>query len=304
MIGPGTEKDITMNNDVFITCALTGAGDTTGKSPYVPVTPEQIADSAIKAAKAGAAIAHIHVRDIETGQGNRDREAFREVVARIRDSDTDVIINLTTGMGGDYTPDPDDPSRAAEGSDMASPEDRVLHIEELLPEICSLDVATMNFPDGAFMNVPSHLRIMADQIKAAGIKPELECFDLGHVRLANQLIKEGHIDEPPLFQICLGVPWGAPADPESLITMRNLLPEGANWSAFGISRMQIPIAATSVIGGGNVRVGLEDNLYLDRGVLATNEQLVDRAVGVIERLGSKVLSPAETRQKLGLTQQH
>ncbi|MBT6202748.1 MAG: 3-keto-5-aminohexanoate cleavage protein [Alphaproteobacteria bacterium] len=293
-----------MNNEVFITCALTGAGDTTGKSPHVPVTPEQIAKSAIEAAEAGATIAHIHVRDIATGQGNRDREAFRETVARIRDSNTDVIINLTTGMGGDYTPDPENPSQAAEGSDMASPEDRVLHIEELLPEICSLDVATMNFPHGAFMNVPAHLRIMADRIKAAGVKPELECFDLGHVRLAKQLIKEGHIDEPPLFQLCMGVPWGAPGDPESLLMMRNLLPENADWSAFGISRMQIPMAAQSVIAGGNVRVGLEDNLYLDRGVLATNGRLVERAVEVIERLGARIMSPAETRQKLGLTQQH
>ncbi|MBC6438879.1 MAG: 3-keto-5-aminohexanoate cleavage protein [Rhodospirillales bacterium] len=293
-----------MNNDVFITCALTGAGDTTDRSPHVPVTPEQIADSAIKAARAGAAIAHIHVRDIETGQGNRDRDNFREVVTRIRDSDTDVIINLTTGMGGDYVPDPDDPGRAAEGCDMASPEDRVLHIEELLPEICSLDVATMNFTHGAFMNVPAHLRVMADRIKAAGVKPELECFDLGHVRLATQLIAEGHIREPPLFQLCLGVPWGAPSDPETLLAMRNMLPENAHWSAFGISRMQIPMAAQAVIAGGNVRVGLEDNLYLDRGVLATNEQLVERAVGVVERLGCNVMSPAETRQKLGLSKQH
>jgi len=187
---------------------------------------------------------------------------------------------------------------------MASPEERVLHIEELLPEICSLDIATMNFTHGAFMNVPAHLRIMADRIKAAGVKPELECFDLGHVRLANQLIKESHLEEPPLFQLCLGVPWGAPADTESLIAMRNLLPENAHWSAFGISRMQIPMAAQSVIGGGNVRVGLEDNLYLDRGVLATNEQLVERAVGVVERLGCRIMSPAETRQHLGLTKQH
>ncbi|MBT6510058.1 MAG: 3-keto-5-aminohexanoate cleavage protein, partial [Rhodospirillaceae bacterium] len=168
----------------------------------------------------------------------------------------------------------------------------------------SLDVATMNFPHGAFMNVPAHLRIMADRIKAAGVKPELECFDLGHVMLAKQLIKEGHIDEPPLFQLCMGVPWGAPGDPESLLMMRNLLPENADWSAFGISRMQIPMAAQSVIAGGNVRVGLEDNLYLDRGVLATNGRLVERAVEVIERLGARIMSPAETRQKLGLTQQH
>ncbi len=293
-----------MNTDVFITCALTGAGDTVDKSDKVPVTPEQIANDAIEAAKAGAAIAHIHVRDIETGQGNRDPELFRETVARIRDSDTDVIINLTTGMGGDFVPDPDDPTKLAEGSDMASAEDRVIHIEELLPEICSLDVATMNFTHGAFMNVPQVLRVMADRIKAAGVKPELECFDLGHVRLANQLIKEGHIAEPPLFQLCMGVPWGAPSDPESVIAMRNLLPENAMWSGFGISRMQMPMAAQMVILGGNVRVGLEDNLYLSRGVLASNGQLVERAVDIVENLGARVMTPAETREKLGLTQQH
>ena len=293
-----------MNTDVFITCALTGAGDTVGKSDKVPVTPEQIAESAIEAAEAGAAIAHIHVRDIETGQGNRDPELFRETVARIRDSNTDVIINLTTGMGGDFVPDSDDPSQLADGSDMASAEDRVIHIEELLPEICSLDVATMNFTDGAFMNVPHVLRVMADRIKAAGVKPELECFDLGHVRLANELIREGHIEEPPLFQLCMGVPWGAPADPESVIAMRNLLPENAMWSGFGISRMQMPMAAQMVILGGNVRVGLEDNLYLSRGVLASNGQLVERAVDIVENLGARVMSPAETREKLGLTRQH
>ncbi|MCE2521140.1 MAG: 3-keto-5-aminohexanoate cleavage protein [Alphaproteobacteria bacterium] len=292
-----------MNTDVFITCAVTGAGDTTEKSPHVPVTPEAIANAAIEAARAGAAIAHIHVRDVTTGKGNRDRDAFREVVARVRDSECDVIINLTTGMGGDYVPDADDPGRASPGSDMTSPEERVLHVEELLPEICSLDVATMNFTDGAFINVPDHLRVMGERIAKAGVKPELECFDLGHVRLANQLITEGVIEEPPLFQICLGVPWGAPADPESLIAMRNLLPKNAHWSAFGISRMQIPMAAQAVISGGNVRVGLEDNLYLSRGVLATNGQLVERAVEVVERLGARIMSPAETRQKLSLTKQ-
>ena len=293
-----------MKNEVFVTCAVTGAGDTTARSHHVPVTPEEIANAAIEAAKAGAAIAHIHVRDVETGQGNRDRDAFRQAVARVRESDHDVILNLTTGMGGDYVPDPDDPGRASRESDMASPGERVLHVEELLPEICSLDVATMNFTDGAFINVPEHLRAMADRIRAAGVKPELECFDLGHVRLANQLIAEGHIEEPPLFQICLGVPWGAPSDPESLIAMRNLLPTNAHWSAFGISRMQFPMAAQAVISGGNVRVGLEDNLYLSRGVLASNGELVERAVEIVERLGARVMSPAETRQKLGLTKQH
>lgn len=293
-----------MRDEAFITCALTGAGDTASRSPHVPVTPAEIAAAAIEAAQAGAAIVHIHVRDVRTGKGNRDRAAFRETVARIRDSATDVVVNLTTGMGGDYKPDPSDPGRAAPGCDMASPEERVAHVEELLPEICSLDVATMNFPDGAFMNVPAHLRIMADRIQAAGVKPELECFDLGHVRLAGQLIAEGHVASPPLLQLCLGVPWGAPADTASLLAMRNLLPAGAHWSAFGISRMQMPMAAQAVVAGGHVRVGLEDNLYLKRGVLATNGQLVERAVEIVERLGCRVMTPAETRQLLGLTRQH
>ena len=293
-----------MNDEVFITCAVTGAGDTVGKSPHVPVTPGEIAGAALEAAEAGAAVAHIHVRDVETGQGNRDRDHFREVVALVRESPTDVVLNLTTGMGGDFVPDPERPGRAAPGCDMAPPEERVLHVEELLPEICSLDVATMNFADGAFMNVPAHLRIMAGRIRDAGVRPELECFDLGHVRLANQLIAEGHISEPALFQICLGVPWGAPADTESLLAMRNLLPAGACWSAFGIGRMQMPMAAQAAIAGGHVRVGLEDNLYLSRGELATNAQLVRRAVEIVERLGCRVMSAAETRDRLGLTRQH
>lgn len=291
-----------MNPNVIISCAVTGAGDTTSKHDGVPVTPEQIADAAISAAQAGAAIAHIHVRNPETGQGSRDVGLFTEVVERVRASDTDVIINLTAGMGGDWIPDPQDWNRGAAGSDMIGPDERLAHVEALKPDICSLDCGTMNFgDDNTYISTPSILRSMAAKIKSLGVKPELEVFDLGHVRLARQLIDEGLIDEPPLFQICLGIPWGAPADAESMIAMRNALPHGANWAGFGISRTEMPMVAQAAILGGNVRVGLEDNLYLDRGVLASNADLVQRAREIIERLGSKIATPDEARNQLGLS---
>jgi uncharacterized protein (DUF849 family) len=291
-----------MNNEVVITCALTGAGDTVGKHAGVPVTPAQVADSAIEAAKAGAAIVHVHVRDPQTGKGARDPALFREVVTRIRGSGTDVVLNLTAGMGGDWLPSESDPSVGGPGTDMAGPEERLLHVEELLPEICSLDCGTMNFGDGnsIYINPPGYLRTMAKRIKERGVKPELEVFDLGHIRLARQMIDEGLITEPPLFQICLGLAWGAGADTASMKTMCDALPPNANWTGFGVSRMQMPMAAQAVLLGGHVRVGLEDNLYLDRGVLASNGQLVERAVEIVERLGARVLGPDEARQKLGL----
>ncbi len=291
-----------MNRDVIITCAVTGAGDTVGKHSGVPVTPEQVANAAIEAAKAGAAIAHIHVRDPETGQGSRDSALFCEAVERVRANDTDVIINLTAGMGGDWVPSDEDPSIGGPGTDMIGPEERLAHVVELLPEICSLDCGTMNFGDGNYVYVspPSYLRTMAEKVKELGVKPELEVFDLGHVRFAEQMIDEGLVDDPPLFQICLGLPWGAGADTASMKTMADALPENANWAGFGISRMEMPMVAQAVLLGGNVRVGLEDNLYLERGVLATNGQLVERAVEIIERLGARVLGPVEAREKLGL----
>lgn len=289
-----------MLNEVFITCAVTGAGDTAGRHPDLPVTPAQIAEAAIEAAKAGAAIAHVHVRDPDTGQGARAPELFRETVARIRDSDTDVVLNLTTGMGGDFYWNPADPYRAGPGSDLADAAERVQHVLELKPEICSFDIATMNFFDSAFICTPELLVEMGELIKASGTKPELECFDLGQVRLANHLIEQGVVDSPPLFQICLGVPWGAPADTESMLAMRNLLPADAIWSGFGISRLQMPMVAQAAILGGNARVGLEDNLYLDRGQLASNGQLVGRAVEILERMGAQVVGPAEVRQMLDL----
>ena len=291
-----------MNTEVIITCAVTGAGDTAGRHPGLPVTPRQVAEAAIEAANAGAAVAHVHVRDPETGKGSRDPALFREAVARIRDSGTDVVINLTAGMGGDWVPSDEDPSLPGPGTDMIGPAERLVHVEELRPEICSLDCGTLNFGSGneIYISTPSYLKAMAERVKAWGVKPELEVFDLGHIRFARSMIDEGLIEEPPLFQICLGIPWGAGADTATMMAMRDALPDGAHWAGFGISRMEMPMVAQALLLGGNVRVGLEDNLYLDKGVLASNGQLVERAVEIVERLGARVLSPQEARAKLGL----
>jgi uncharacterized protein (DUF849 family) len=289
-----------MSNEVIVTCAVTGAGDTVSRSDLVPVTPAAIAAACIEAARAGAAIAHVHVRDPRTGQGSREVALYREVVERVRDSGTDVILNLTTGMGGDYVPDETDPARAGAGSDLVPPAVRLAHIEVLRPEICSLDCGTMNFGTGVFMNTPAHLEHMAARIHALRVKPELEVFELGHIRFAKELIARGLIEPPPLFQLCLGVPWGAPADLRSLMAMHEALPPAALWSAFGIGREQLPMVAQAVLLGGNVRVGLEDNLYLARGQLATNGELVARAVELIGRLGRRVASAASARQMLQL----
>ena len=294
-----------MNYDVIVTCAVTGAGDTVGKHPGVPVTPQQIADAAIEAAKAGAAIAHLHVRDPDTGQGSRDPDLFRQAVELVRESDTDVVINLTAGMGGDWVPSDDDPSVGGPGTDMIGPEERLVHVEALRPEICSLDCGTMNFGNGneTYISTPGYLRQMASMIKEWGVKPELEVFELGQIRFARQMVEEGLIETPAMFQLCLGIPWGADATTDSMKAMRDALPDGVNWASFGISRMQMPMVAQAVIMGGNVRVGLEDNIYLDRGVLASNGQLVERAVEIIERLGARVLTPQEAREKLHLRKQ-
>ena len=291
-----------MNYDVVVTCAVTGAGDTTGKSPHVPVTPKDIAAAAIEAAKAGAAIAHIHVRDPETGKGSRDPKLFKEVVDRVRDSGTDVVINLTAGMGGDWVPSDENPAMPGPGTDMISAEERLAHVHECLPEICSLDCGTLNFGNGneIYISTPPMLRRMAALTKEWGVKPELEVFELGHIRFATQMIHEGLIAEPPMFQICLGIPWGADQTVDTMKAMKDHLPQGANWAGFGISRMQMPMAATAVAMGGNVRVGLEDNIYLDRGVLATNGQLVTRAIEILERMGARALNPQEARNKLRL----
>lgn len=291
-----------MNYDVVVTCAVTGAGDTTGRSPHVPVTPKEVADAAIEAAKAGAAIAHIHVRDPETGRGSRDPDLFREVVDRVRDSDTDVVINLTAGMGGDWVPDANDPAMPGPGTDMISAEERLLHIEACRPDICSLDCGTLNFGDGdnIYISTPPTLRRMAEMVREWGVKPELEVFELGHIRFARQMIDEGLIADPPMFQICLGIPWGADQSVDTMKVMKDHLPTDASWAGFGISRMQMPMAAAAVAMGGNVRVGLEDNLFLDRGVLATNGQLVTRVIEIIQRMGGRAVTPQEARNKLNL----
>ncbi|GIO22219.1 3-keto-5-aminohexanoate cleavage protein [Oceanobacillus sp. J11TS1] len=289
-----------MNNKVILSCAVTGAGETTAKSPHVPITPKEIADSAIKAAKAGATVAHIHVRNPKTGKLSHDVNLFQEVVERIRSSETDIIINLTSGGGGDWIPSEEDPSRGGEGTDMQTPEERHEPIGKLLPEMCTLDCGSINFGDMLYVSPTDWLRKQAKLVKESGVKPELECFDTGHVRFANQLIEEGLIAGDPLFQFCLGIPWGAAADAETMAYMKNRIPENAKWAAFGIGRMQMPIVEESIRQGGNIRVGLEDNLYLKKGQLATNEQLVDKAIGTVHSFGSDVMTPAEARKHLNL----
>ncbi|MET8843489.1 3-keto-5-aminohexanoate cleavage protein [Streptomyces rubiginosohelvolus] len=291
-----------VNQDVIITCALTGAGDTVGRSPHVPVTPEQIAASAVEAAGAGAAVVHIHVREPETGAPSRDPRLYREVVERIRETGTDVVINLTAGMGGDLVIDPEAPLRQLPGTDLVSGLDRLPHVEELLPDICTLDCGSLNFGDGSnlYVSTPDMLRTGAKRIQELGVRPELEIFDTGQLWFAKQLLAEGLLDDPTVFQLCMGIPWGAPADPGVLQSMVNMLPRGAQWASFALGRMQMPWVAQSILLGGHVRVGLEDNLYLGKGVKATNGQLVERAVRITESLGSRVATPDEARETLGL----
>jgi len=290
-----------MSRDVIISCALTGAADTVGKHPAIPVTPEQIATSGIEAAKAGAAIVHIHVRDPATGKPSREFVHYREVVDRIRASGVDVIINLTTGPGAAYFPGADNPAVGGPGTTLSHPEVRVRHVQELRPEICTLDIATLSMGDRTFMNTPPHLRVMGRLIREAGILPELEVFDTGHIGLARKLIDEGVLAAPPMIQLCLGIAYGAPATPEAMIMMRNMLPQPCVWAGFGISLHQFPMVAQAVILGGHVRVGLEDNLYLERGVFApTNAALVERAVTIVTALGERPATPAKAREILGL----
>jgi uncharacterized protein (DUF849 family) len=291
-----------MNNEVIITCALTGAGDTVGKHPAIPVTPQQIADAAIEAANAGAAVVHIHVRNPETGKGSRDPRLYRQVVERLRASNVDMIINLTAGMGGDFEVGDPDPLKHGPNTDLVGALERLVHVEELRPEICTLDCGTLNFGDGnsIFVSTPTQLRRGAKRIRELGVKPELEVFDTGHLSFAKQMLKEGLLEHPPLFQFCLGIPWGASADTTTMKAMKDSLPDGAVWAGFGIGRMQMPMVAQAVLLGGNVRVGLEDNLYLEKGVFASNGKLVEKAVKMIELLGARPVTPAEARKKLGL----
>ncbi|SME94797.1 BKACE family enzyme [Pseudogulbenkiania subflava] len=292
-----------MNHEVIVTCAVTGAGDTVGKHPAIPVTPRQIADAAIEAAKAGATVVHCHVRNPDTGKPSRDPKLYRELVDRIRSSGVDMILNLTAGMGGDLEIGAGEkPMEFGPGTDLVGGLERLIHVEELLPEICTLDCGTLNFGDGDYIYVstPAQLRAGAKRIQELGVKPELEVFDTGHLWFAKQLLKEGLLDDAPLFQLCLGIPWGAPADTTTMKAMVDNLPPGANWAGFGIGRMQMPMVAQAVLLGGNVRVGLEDNLYLDRGVFASNGSLVERAIDLVQKLGARTLTPEEGRKKLGL----
>ncbi|MFZ0322570.1 MAG: 3-keto-5-aminohexanoate cleavage protein [Actinomycetes bacterium] len=293
-----------VSSAAFITCAVTGSGDSTGTSDKVPVTPEQIAASALEAAQAGAAVVHIHVRDPKTGKGARDPQLYAKVVEIIRASSTDVVINLTTGMGGDLVlGGAESPLPPSTGTDMAGATERLVHVAELRPEICTLDCGTMNFAAGGdyiMVNTPGMVREMAQGIQALGVKPEVEIFDTGDLVLLNELVADGLVDDPAMVQLCMGIPYGAPNDPSTLQAMVNNLPAGSVFSAFSIGRFQLPYAAMATLMGGNVRVGLEDNLYLSRGVLATNAQLVSRAVTLLESMNVRIKTAAEVRDTLGL----
>ena len=294
-----------MNREVFITCALTGSGGTQDRSPHVPRSPEQIAGSAIAAAAAGAAVVHCHVRDPETGAPSRDPKLYREVTERIRDAEQDVVINLTAGMGGDIVFGPTEDPMALDmaGTDMAGASERMEHIAECLPEICTLDCGTMNFAEADYVmtNTPGMLQAMGRMMTDLAVKVEIEAFDTGHLWYAKQLVDDGVIDSPAMVQLCMGVPWGAPNDLNTFMAMVNAIPADWDWSAFSLGKDQMAYVAAAVLAGGNVRVGLEDNLWLDRGVLARNDQLVSRAVEIIQAMGSSVMTPAQVRQKLGLT---
>jgi uncharacterized protein (DUF849 family) len=294
---------LAMNREVFITCAVTGSGGTQDRSPHVPRSPAAIAESAIAAARAGAAVVHCHVRDPETGRPARDPRLYREVTERIRDSATDVVLNLTAGMGGDaFFEERADRFALSQRSDLGGCADRVLHIAECRPEICTLDCGTMNFAEADYVmvNTPGMLREMARRMTEAGVRIEIEAFETGHLWFARQLADEGIIPDPVLVQLCMGVPWGAPDDLNTFMAMVNNVPAQWHWSAFSLGRHQMPYVAAAVLAGGNVRVGLEDNLWLDKGVLGTNAQLVERAVTIISNLGARVITPAEVRARLQL----
>lgn len=294
---------LTMNREVFITCAVTGSGGTQDRSPHVPRSPKAIAESAIAAAKAGAAVVHCHVREPETGKPSRRLALYREVTERIREAEVDVVLNLTAGMGGDLTLGPaESPLPPVAGTDMAGAGERLAHVAECLPEICTLDCGTMNFAEADYLmvNTPGMLRAMGRRIEELGVCAEIEAFDTGHLWFARQLVAEGVLSAPALVQLCMGVPWGAPNDLNTLMAMVNNVPSGWCWSAFSLGRDQMPYVAAATLAGGNVRVGLEDNLWLGKGQLATNAALVERAVGIVENLGARVIGPEEVRAKLGL----
>lgn len=297
-----------MNFEVFVTCAVTGSGQSHTKSDKIPITPEEIANATIDAAKAGAAIAHIHVRDPETGAPSRDPRLFKEVVDRVRASETDVVLNLTAGMGGDLVTGPSSAPLPLnmEQTDMVSAEERLLHVAECRPEICTLDCGTMNFAEADYVmtNTPGMLRDMAARIRDLGVRPEIEVFDAGHLVLAKELVREGLIDDPVMVQLCMGIPYGAGNDPLTLMSLVHNMPPDWTFSAFSIGRDQLPYVAMAALAGGHVRVGLEDNIYLKRGVLADNKDLVERAIVILKAMNVRILGPDEVREKLKLTKAH
>jgi uncharacterized protein (DUF849 family) len=295
-----------MNSKVIVTCAVTGAGDTVDKHPAIPVTPEQIGDAALEAAAAGAAVVHCHVRDVETGRGVRDVDLYRQVVERIRAKNSNVIINLTAGMGGDLMIGDGESPRDfdEEFTDLVGPVERLRHVAELRPEICTLDCGSLNFGDShsVVIQTPMQLREQAKLIRSYGVKPEMEIFDSGNLWFANQLCAEGLIEDPPIFQLCLGIPWGAPVNTRTMAYMVSELPDGCVWAGFGIGRWEMPMVAQAILLGGHVRVGLEDNLYLQKGVYASNGSLTERAIQIVELIGAPIASPDEARDILGLEQ--
>lgn len=294
---------LTMNNEVFVTCAVTGSGATQDRSPHVPRSPKEIADSAIAAAKAGAAVVHCHVRDPDTGAPSRDLKLYREVTDRVRESETDVVLNLTAGMGGDMIfGNTESPFPLSNSTDMIGASERVAHVAECLPEICTLDCGTMNFAEADYVmtNTPGMLTAMGGMMTELGVMPEIEAFDTGHLWYAKQLVADGVLKGPALVQLCMGVPWGAPDDLNTFMAMVNNVPDAWTFSAFALGRNQMAYVAAAVLAGGNVRVGLEDNLWLGKGELAENWQLVERATTIIENMGARVIGPADVRRKLAL----
>jgi uncharacterized protein (DUF849 family) len=293
-----------VNNNPFITCAVTGSGGTQERSPHVPRSPKQIAESCIDAAKAGAAVVHCHVRDPETGAPSRDIELYRELTERVRDSEVDVVLNLTAGMGGDIVfGNAEAPFPLNEAAtDMVGATERVEHVRQCLPEICTLDCGTMNFAEADYVmtNTPGMLRAMGQMMTDMGVRPEIEVFDTGHLWLAKQLVKEGIIEDPVMIQLCMGIPWGAPDDLNTFMAMVNNIPDNWTFSAFSIGRNQMPFTAAAILAGGNIRVGLEDNLWLAKGQLATNAQLVDKAATIVTNMGATLMTPAQVREKMQL----
>ena len=293
-----------MAEKVILTCAVTGGDDSAKRYPQVPVSPREIAESSIEAARAGAAIVHIHVRDPESGKPSMELDLYRETVDRIRDSDTDVAINLTTGPGARFVPDLQVTNGFAEGSNVRPPRERARHITELKPEICSLDMGSLNFGSGALINTPDQVRAIAKEIRSAGVKTEFEIFDTGHMALAQKLLDDDEVERPALFQFVLGVRWGTPATPEAAALLKGLTPHGMPWSAFGVGRWAFPMVAQAILLNGHTRVGMEDNFYLSKGVQArTNAELVERAGHIVSLLGRDLATPQEARRMLGLTKQ-